>query len=102
MPSTPEVRDNPDEQRFELAIGDDMAVVEYHLGPDVIRFDHTFVPEALRGRGLATRMVEAGLAAARSRGLSVEPRCAVFVAYIKAHPETYDLLTDDARAAIGA
>ncbi len=102
MPSTPEVRDNPAERRFELGIGDDLAVAEYRLDGRVITFEHTFVPESLRGRGIATRLIEAALAKARSRGLRVVPLCETFVAYVKAHPETHDLLTDDARSAIGA
>jgi predicted GNAT family acetyltransferase len=101
MSFTAAVRDNPDRQRFELAIGDDRAVAEYRLDGPVITFEHTFVPEALRGRGLATRLIEAALAQARARGLRVVPLCATFVAYVRAHPETHDLLTDDARLAIG-
>lgn len=53
---------------------------------------HTFVPPALRGRGLATRLVEAGLAAARERGLKVDPACPTFAEYIDVHPETRDLV----------
>jgi predicted GNAT family acetyltransferase len=101
METTSEVRDNPGEQRFELAIDGEMAVAVYHLDGDVITFEHTFVPEALRGRGLATRVVKAALDAARSRGLKVVPQCPTFAAYVKSHPESHDLLTADARAALG-
>ena len=102
MTSDPEVRDNPPEHRFELMIGDDMAVVEYRLDRDVISFEHTFVPTALRGQGIATRMIEASLASARSRGLKVVPLCPTFVAYMKSHAETHDLLTAEAKDSLGA
>ena len=97
-----DVHDNPDEQRFELPVDGALAIAEYRLDGPVITFTHTFVPEALRGRGIATRVVEGSLAAVRARGLSVEPQCATFVGYIRSHPETQDLLTPDARDALGS
>jgi hypothetical protein len=102
MESAETVRDNPAEHRLELEIGGDMAVATYALDGDVITFEHTFVPETLRGRGLATKLVRAGLDAARANGRKVVPQCPTFVAYVKSHPETHDLLTPDARASIGA
>jgi uncharacterized protein len=101
MESGGEVHDNPDAQRFELAIGSETAVATYELDGDVITFLHTFVPEPLRGRGLATRLIAAALDAARRRGLAVDPQCPTFVAYVKAHPGTHDLLTPEARKALG-
>ncbi len=96
-----EVSDNPRDQRFELAIDGEVAIVTYGLHDGAITFVHTFVPEALRGRGIATRLIQASLAAARDRRLRVVPQCPTFVAYVKAHPDTQDLLTDDARIALG-
>ena len=55
-------------------------------------FTHTFVPEAQRGHGVGSRLVEAGLAAARERGLKVDPQCPLFADYIARHPETRDLV----------
>ena len=99
-PAEGEVRDNPAEHRFELAIGDDLAVAEYRLKHGVIDFVHTFVPESARGKGVAGKLIKAALAAARERKLGVEAECTAFAAYIKAHPETHDLLTTDARTAL--
>ena len=101
MESTPGVRDNPTDQRYELPVGDDMAVVTYDVEDGVVAFIHTFVPESLRGRGLATQVVKAALEGARAKGLKVDPQCPTVAAYVKAHPETQDLLTDEARAALG-
>ncbi len=80
--------------RFVLKVDGDVAYAEYELAGAVITFVHTFVPEALRGRGLATRLVEAGLAEARRRGWKVVPQCPTFADYIDAHPETRDLVAD--------
>ena len=95
------VQDNPSEHRFEYASQGERAVVVYALAANVITFLHTWVPEALRGQGIATQMVLAGLASARERGLRVIPRCPVFAAYMRAHPETHDLLADEGRALLG-
>ena len=89
------VEDNRDENRFELALDGELAVAEYVLRPGAIEFTHTFVPEPLRGRGVATRLVEAALASARARHLAVTPTCAMFAAYMEGHPETHDLLAVD-------
>jgi predicted GNAT family acetyltransferase len=81
------IRDNPAAQRLELQIDGAVAYAQYQLSPGAITFTHTLVPQALRGRGLGTRLVEAGLALARERGLKVIPVCPFFVAYLRAHPQ---------------
>ena len=97
-----QVRDNPSERRFELEVDGEMAVASYEVDGNAITFTHTFVPEALRGRGIATRIISAALDAVRAKGMKVVPQCPTVVAYMKSHAETQDLLTPDARAAIGA
>jgi predicted GNAT family acetyltransferase len=95
------VRDNPAENRFEAEIEGHLAVAQYVLTPGGIIFTHTEVPPELGGRGIATKLVEAGLASARQRRLSVIPRCGVFARYMQKHPETADLLQPDIRATLG-
>jgi len=96
MTDTPRslVRDNAAAHRFEKIVDHHAAVATYSLAGDVITFEHTVVPEALRGRGIARELVEAALASVRERGLKVVPRCEVFDAYMRKHPETHDLLAD--------
>lgn len=95
------IRDNPDQNRFETEVEGHLAIAQYVLTPNGIIFTHTEVPPELGGRGIATRLVEAGLASARQRGLSVIPRCPVFGRYMQKHPETADLLQPDIRATLG-
>ena len=90
MPSAP--RDDPANRRLVLDVDGGVALADYVIDGDVITFTHTFVPEAARGRGVATRLVEAGLALARDRGLKVVPQCPTFAAYLQSHPGTRDLL----------
>lgn len=96
------VRDNPAAHRFEVALDGDTAVAEYRLKDGVINFYHTEVPPAFEGRGIGGALIRAGLAAARERGLKVQPDCPFFAAYFQRHPEAHDLLTDKARAKLTA
>lgn len=91
-PETPVIRDNPALSRIEASVGAEIGYAEYRLGSDTITFTHTRVPERLRGRGIGTQLIEAGLAMARSRNLEVIPVCPFFRDYLRAHPDTQSLL----------
>jgi predicted GNAT family acetyltransferase len=86
------VRDNASASRLEIQLGEQVAFSEYRLEANTITFTHTRVPEALRGQGMGTHLIEAGLSLARQRNLKVVPQCPFFAAYMRAHPETEDLL----------
>ena len=90
----PALRDNVAAHRFEKIVDHHAAVATYSIAGDVITFEHTVVPEALRGQGIARELVEFALASVRERGLKVVPQCEVFNAYMRKHPETHDLLAD--------
>jgi predicted GNAT family acetyltransferase len=93
------VTDNPAASRLEMRIGDQTAYAAYELSPGTIKFTHTLVPEALRHRGIATQLVEAGIALARSRGLAIVPHCPFFKSYFAAHPELAGLVATAVQAA---
>ena len=73
----------PERQAFivSLALDKDKAEVkeallEYTLKDnDVIDFRRTYVPFALRGKGLAEALVQEGLAWAREQGYSITASC---------------------------
>ena len=69
------VRDNKAQHRFEMNAG-----------------DHTEVPAALRGQGIASRLTRGVLETARAQGLKVVPRCSFVAAFMSRHPEFNDLL----------
>ena len=87
-----QVNDNEAASRIEATIEGQTAYAAYQLTPGAISFTHTRVPESLRDQGIGTRLVEAGLALARSRGLEVLPVCPFFRAYLRAHPDSQELL----------
>ncbi len=54
--------------------------------------DHTFVPPAMRGQGVAQILVEALVADAREHGFKIVPQCSYVAALFRRHPEWADLL----------
>ena len=96
------VRDNEDEHRFEIDLGDgSFAIAEYKLVPGSIVFTHTQVPHVHEGHGFGTKLVQAGLASARARRLNVIPICPFVRAYLQKHPEEQDLLNGHWREKLG-
>ena len=96
-----DVRDNPERKRFEIDLGDGMAIAEYVLMPGKIMFTHTEVPPEHEGQGIGTALIEAALASARERGLEVIPTCPFFASYMKRHAEVQDLLAPHYRKLLG-
>jgi predicted GNAT family acetyltransferase len=92
------VHDNPERHRFEIDLGDAVAVAEYTLPEGIIMFTHTEVPPDHGGQGIGTALIRAGLKAARERGLKVIPICPFFAAYLQRHEEEQDLLDATWRA----
>lgn len=87
---TTPIRHEPERSRFVAAIDGAEAVLEYRVtAPDTRDYHHTFVPPELRGRGLATELVEHALADARAAGVRVVPTCP-FVARITSRDSSWD------------
>ena len=86
------VRRNPAGDRYELRIGDDVAVAAYSQQGAVVTFTHTEVPEALEGHGVASRLIEGALDDVRNRNLKIVPECRFVAAYVQRHPEVQDLV----------
>lgn len=88
-----EVADNPDKARFEIVADGELAgFVQYHLRGDEIAFTHTQTDDRFRGQGIAGRLVQSSLDAARERHLTVLPYCPFVKSWIGAHPEYADLI----------
>jgi predicted GNAT family acetyltransferase len=81
------VRHNVPEHRFEVEFAGDLAVAEYELPEGRMVFTHTFVPPELRGRGIAEKLVRAGLEYARAEKRTVVPLCSYVALFIKRNPE---------------
>ena len=84
--------------RFELALGDELAVLEYRRTADSMIFTHTGVPPAFEGRGYGGQLAQAGLDYARSAGLKIVPLCSFIAAYVRRNPEYLESLQEAHRS----
>jgi predicted GNAT family acetyltransferase len=91
------IEHNTSAQQYEARIDRHLAVAEYSISGNTITFTHTFVPPVLRGRGIASRLIQAALEEARSEELRVVPLCSFVAGYIRRHPEYAPLLSPNAR-----
>ncbi len=92
MAEAGQVTNNEGRSRFELTVGDAVAVAQYSLDGGVMHMTHTIVPQEMEGKGIGSRLVRGALDEARRRGLRVNPICPFVSAYIERHPEYRDLL----------
>ncbi|KRG69177.1 GNAT family N-acetyltransferase [Pseudoxanthomonas dokdonensis] len=79
-------------QRFSTQVDGQTAELTYQLHGQQMIIDHTGVPPAIGGRGIAADLVRAALEHARAEGWSVRPACSYAAAYIQRHPQYADLL----------
>ncbi len=82
-----EIRDNTELHRYELPVGNEVAVVVYNLSEPNLMITETLVPKALEGQGIASRLAKHVIADAKARGLVILPVCPFFSAYFQKHPE---------------
>ena len=70
------VTHQPDQQRFVAVLEGQESVLEYRLLPGHgIDFTRTFVPESLRGKGIAEKLVRTGIGWAREQGFEMTASC---------------------------
>lgn len=87
-----EVVHNANQQRFEVKIDGEVALVSYTRYGARVVFDHTYVPEAFRGKGVAAALVRAALNEAREQHWKIVPQCSYVAAFIERHPEFASLV----------
>ena len=89
----PEVRNNPQESRYELIVESEVVgVAEYRREGDTLVFPHTQIKSSFRGQGMGARLVQAALDDVRAGGGRVVPRCWYVAEFIDANPSYRDLL----------
>ncbi|MEH2508865.1 putative GNAT family acetyltransferase [Nitrobacteraceae bacterium AZCC 1564] len=88
---TTTVRNNAALSRYELDVNGSIAFANYRLAPGKVIITHTETPPALRGRGIASRLVQGALEQIRANGLKVVAGCGFVVDYLQKHPEYADI-----------
>lgn len=89
---TPDVHHDPAARRLHTRVEGHEAELRYSLRDGRMVIDHTGVPDAIGGRGIAGILVKAALDLARARGWRVVPACSYSAAYVQRHPEYADLI----------
>ena len=69
-----------------------MAFANYRRTPSAVIITHTETPRALRGRGIASQLVEGALALMRADERKVVAGCAFVADYLRTHPEYADMV----------
>ncbi len=87
-----QVRDDKAQSRFELDAEGAVAFANYRLTPSTVIITHTETPPALRGRGIASELIQGALDLIRADGRKVIAGCSFVVDYLRKHPEYGDLL----------
>jgi uncharacterized protein len=78
--------------RFVIRTGKEDAYLRYNRIGSHIILEHTEVPGARQGQGLAGALARAGLEYARENNLGVIPVCPFVIAYLSRHPEYQGLV----------
>jgi predicted GNAT family acetyltransferase len=88
-----EVRHDEAAKKYYAVVDGQESVCEYSAaGEKTLNFTHTYVPPALRGKGIAEQLVHEALEDARNRGFKVIPSCWYVKLYIDRHPQLQDVL----------
>ena len=92
------ITNNEEAQQFEAQVDNLRALLTYRRFPGRMILNHTEVPEALEGKGLAAKLARTALDFARANHLRVVPLCRYVSMFIRKHAEYHDLVsTEDLR-----
>lgn len=91
----PEIIHDKDDLRFYADVEGEEAELTYTFPEEqVMDFDHTFVPESGRGKGIANQLVKAGLDYAKANNYKAIASCPVVDAYVKRHPAYNNIIKE--------
>lgn len=90
--AAPVVHDDKANDRFVLDVGGTVAFANYRLAGDRVIITHTETPPALRGQGIASRLVAGALELIRADGHKVVAGCSFVSDYLDQHPEVADMV----------
>ena len=90
---TVEREDGPTRGRYFIKLSPDAEAEMTFRKSDnnTIVVDHTGVPPAFEGRGIAAKLVSKMIQDARKDGFKITPLCSYVVAQFRRHPEWADL-----------
>ncbi|HAQ34454.1 MAG: N-acetyltransferase [Maricaulis sp.] len=77
---------------IDLEDGAEAELTYSRAGTDRWIADHTGVPRAYEGRGIASQLTRALVAEARTSGVKIVPLCPYIAAWFRKHPGESDLI----------
>jgi uncharacterized protein len=86
------VVDNPSEDRFEMPVGDTLALAYYKDEGGRVVLTHTEVPQELSGRRIGSKLAQGVFEHLRAKGSRVVARCPFMAAYASRYPEYASML----------
>ncbi|GEO12864.1 GNAT family N-acetyltransferase [Microvirga aerophila] len=86
------VIDNPAQHRFELPVGDAIAVAAYRMQGEMTILVHTEVPQELSGQGIGSKLATGVFESIRDSRRKVVTECPFMAAWVSRHPEYSDLV----------
>ena len=89
-----EVNHDIDKQKFYMVVDGLESHLEYARMNSILNLNHTYVPNELRGKGIAGKIVKAALTYAEENNLKIIPSCSYVADYIRRHKEYQPLLVD--------
>lgn len=81
------ILDDETAKKFYAMVDGREARIEYARTGDVYNLLHTFVPEELRGHGVAEQLVQGTLDQIKEKGAKFIPTCPFVQAFLKRHQE---------------
>lgn len=91
----PQVVEVPEQQRYELRIGDEVVgVIGYRQDGQVLDLVHTEIEPDHEGEGLGSRIAAGVFDDVRRRGMKIRPTCPFIGSYLERHPDDRDLVAE--------
>ena len=88
-----EVTHDIKKQKFYMVVDGLESHLEYARMNSVLNLNHTYVPNELRGKGIAGKLVEAALTYVKENKIKIKPTCSYVAEYVRRHKE-YEELVD--------
>ena len=93
--TTVQISNNEKNQRFEMPVGDGLAVIVYRWQNGKLALMHTEVPPEAEGKGIAAKLAKFAFEQAKQQQRKVLVYCPYISSYLRRHPEYEELVEKD-------